>query len=153
MISARSTPRNACANVATSSSKSSLRTVTPRAAKSASFAGSRVPATIGPAPASSNSSITRRPNVPPAPVTSKAICNHNSYTLRRANQDAGSRHTTNLRLPAQHFGEDERGDDGGVGLDDELGRVLAEFAPGDLFVRHRAGVGPVAGGRIADLAE
>ena len=56
-------------------------------------------------------------------------------------------------LPAEHVGEDQRRDDGGVGLDDVLRRVDRELAPGDLLVRHRAGVGAVARRRIADLAE
>jgi len=43
-----------------------------------------------------------------------------------------------IALPAEDVSEDERGDDRGVGLDDELGRVDGELAPGDLLVGHRA---------------
>src|SRR6266851_1875894 len=56
-------------------------------------------------------------------------------------------------LFSQQPGEDERGDDGGVAFDDETRRVHAEFAPGDFFVGHRAGVTAIARGRVADLAE
>src|SRR5256885_13815113 len=55
------------------------------------------------------------------------------------------------RLPAEHPGEDQRGDDGGVGLDHEPLGVGIELAPGDLLVRHRARVGAVAGRGVADL--
>ena len=41
-------------------------------------------------------------------------------------------------LPAEDFGEDEGGDDGGVGFDDEFRGFFAEFAPGDFFVGHGA---------------
>lgn len=57
------------------------------------------------------------------------------------------------RLPAEDFGEHERGDNGGVRFDDELRSVLTEFAPGDFFIRDGTGIGAVAGGRVADLAE
>ena len=58
-----------------------------------------------------------------------------------------------VSLPAQHVGEYERCYDGGIGLDDEFGRVHVELAPGDFFVGHGARVGAVAGGGVADLAE
>ena len=56
-------------------------------------------------------------------------------------------------LPAEEVGEDEWGDDGGVGLDDETRSVGGKFAPGDFFVGNGTGVGAVAGGGVADLAE
>src|ERR1700738_4172336 len=55
--------------------------------------------------------------------------------------------------PAQDVGEDEGGNDGGVGFDDEAGGVFPEFAPGDFFVGDCSGIGAVTGGGIADLAE
>ena len=58
-----------------------------------------------------------------------------------------------LRLPAKDFGEDERGDDGGVGFDDEFWGFFAEFAPGDFLIGDGAGVTAVASRGIADLAE
>ena len=56
-------------------------------------------------------------------------------------------------LPAEEVGEDERGDDGGVGFDDKTRSVGGKFAPGDFFVGNGAGIGAVAGGGVADLAE
>ena len=53
----------------------------------------------------------------------------------------------------QHIGKDQRRDNRGVGLDHELGRVDGDLFPGDLLVGHGAGVGTIAGGRVADLAE
>src|SRR5438445_6989204 len=58
-----------------------------------------------------------------------------------------------VHSPPQYVREDERGHDRRVRLDDVLRRVDAELAPGDLLVRHRAGVRAVARSRIADLAE
>src|ERR1700736_6057179 len=55
--------------------------------------------------------------------------------------------------PAEDVGEDEGGNDGGVGFDDEAGGVFPEFAPGDFFVGDCSGIGAVTGGGIADLAE
>lgn len=49
------------------------------------------------------------------------------------------------RLPAEDFCKHERGDNGGVRLDDELRSVLAEFTPGDFFIRDGTGIGAVAG--------
>jgi hypothetical protein len=46
-----------------------------------------------------------------------------------------------------------RRNDCGVGFDNELGRLHAEFAPGDLLIRHRAGIAAVARGGITDLAK
>jgi len=40
-----------------------------------------------------------------------------------------------------------------IRFDDEFRRLHAEFAPGDFFVWHGAGIAAVARGRIADLAE
>ena len=48
--------------------------------------------------------------------------------------------------PAEDVREDQRRDDRGIAFDDELGRVLAEFAPGDLLVGYGAGVRAVTGG-------
>lgn len=47
-------------------------------------------------------------------------------------------------LQAEDVGENERRDDRRVRLDDELGRLNRELAPGDLLVRHRARVRAVA---------
>src|ERR1035441_3806223 len=63
--------------------------------------------------------------------------------------ETGDRRT----LPAQNVGKEQRRDDGGIRLDDELGRRLAELAPGDLLVRHGAGVGTVTGCGITEIAE
>ena len=49
--------------------------------------------------------------------------------------------------------EYERRHDGSIRFDDELWCIDIQFAPGYLFVRHRARVRSVRGGTIADLAE
>src|SRR5690606_6721609 len=54
---------------------------------------------------------------------------------------------------AQHAGEDQGRHDRRVGFDDELRRVRGQLAPGDLLVRHGAGIRAVARRGIADLAE
>ena len=56
-------------------------------------------------------------------------------------------------LPTQNIGKQQGRHDGRVALDDELRSGFAQLAPGDLFVRHRTGVGSVACRRIRDLAE
>ena len=56
-------------------------------------------------------------------------------------------------LPTQNIGKQQRRHNGRVALDDELRSGFAQLAPGDLFVRHRTGVGSVACRRIRDLAE
>ena len=48
------------------------------------------------------------------------------------------------RSLTQDVSEDERRHEGGIRVDHELRRVDAELAPGDLLVRHRARVRPVA---------
>src|SRR5262245_4316101 len=40
-----------------------------------------------------------------------------------------------------------------IAFDDELGGIDVQFAPGDLFVGHRAAIAPIARGTVADLAE
>ena len=43
-------------------------------------------------------------------------------------------------LAPQYVRENQRRHDGRIRLDDESRRVRAQFAPGDLFVRNRAGI-------------
>ena len=56
-------------------------------------------------------------------------------------------------LLPHHIGEDEGGDDRGVGLDQETGGFGVELAPGDLLIGDCAAVGSEGGGAVADLAE
>src|SRR5688572_30172353 len=56
-------------------------------------------------------------------------------------------------LPAENVREHERRNDRRVALDHVTGRIDSQLAPGDLLVRHRAGVRAVARRRIADLAK
>ena len=56
-------------------------------------------------------------------------------------------------LLPEHPGEDQRRANRRVAFDHELRRGSGELAPGDLLVRHRAGVAAVARCRIADLAK
>jgi hypothetical protein len=58
-----------------------------------------------------------------------------------------------IALPAQHPGKDQRCHDCSIALYYELRGMNIEFAPSDLFIRNRAGVGSVRSGRITDLAE
>src|SRR5215471_14386237 len=58
-----------------------------------------------------------------------------------------------LSLPTQNLGKNERRNDGGIRFDDESWRIDVQFAPGNFFVGHCAGVRSEAGGRIADLAK
>lgn len=56
-------------------------------------------------------------------------------------------------LPPKNFSEDKRGDNGGVGFDDEFWGFFAEFAPSNLFIGDCTRVASVARCGIADLAE
>ena len=49
--------------------------------------------------------------------------------------------------------KNQRRDNRCIRFDDVFRRLHAEFAPGDFFVGHRAGIAAVARGGIADLAE
>lgn len=56
-------------------------------------------------------------------------------------------------LPVEKPSENERCHNGGVTLNDELGRGNVQFTPCNLFVGHRPRIRTVAGGAIGDLAE
>src|ERR1700736_1153668 len=57
------------------------------------------------------------------------------------------------RLPTENLCEYQWRDNRSVGFDNESRRRGAKFAPGNFFIRHRAGIRPVARGGIANLAE
>src|SRR5260221_6537776 len=56
-------------------------------------------------------------------------------------------------LPTENERKYQRCDDARVTLDNELWRIDREFPPGDLLVRNRSGVRPVARCRVGDLTE
>jgi hypothetical protein len=59
--------------------------------------------------------------------------------IRRATAEQIIEHASaRSRSPAEDVGEDQRRDDRGIRLDDVLGRVDAQLAPGDLLVGHGA---------------
>ena len=71
---------------------------------------------------------------------------------RRDGDDDESRPSQPAHHPSTYANMSGR-HDRRVGLDDELRRLLAELAPGDLLVRDGAGVAAEARRRVADLAE
>lgn len=58
-----------------------------------------------------------------------------------------------MGLPSQYVGKHQGGNDGGVGFDDEFGRVHVQLAPCDFLVGHGSGIRAVRCGAVGDLAE
>ena len=56
-------------------------------------------------------------------------------------------------LPPKNFSEDKRGDNGGVGFDDEFRGFFAKFTPSNLFIGDCTRVASIARCGITDLAE